>query len=111
MKKGFNLIIPLSLALIILWSVQTQTVSALPTSSIYIKSDGSIDPDTAPIQQAGNTYKLTADINNTSIVVLKNNIMLDGQGFTLNSENSPNQAAVNLTCSEVTITNSIFQVG
>ena len=105
MRKGINLIIALALALIILCSVQTQTVSALPTSTIYIKPDGSVDPATAPIQQAGNTYKLTANINGTSIVVLKNNIVLDGQGFTLNSENSSNQAAVNLTCSGVTITN------
>ena len=105
MRKRIKLITSLALALIILCSVQTQTVKALPTVSIYIKPDGTVDPATAPIQQDGNSYKLTANINGTSVVVLKNNIVIDGQGFTLNSENSSNQAALNLTCSGVTITN------
>ena len=108
MRKAIKLITSLALAVIILCSVQTQAVKALPTSSIYIKPDGSVVPATSPIQQYGNTYKFTANINDTSIIVLKNNIVLDGQGFTLNSEDSSNQAAVNLTCSEVTITN--FQI-
>ncbi|MGZ4851277.1 MAG: PEF-CTERM sorting domain-containing protein [Candidatus Bathyarchaeia archaeon] len=105
MRNGIYLLTFCALALIVLCNVQIQMVRALPTSSIYIESDGSVVPSTAPIQQAGNTYKVTSNISGSSIVVLKNNIVLDGQGFTLNSGNSSNQAAINLTCSGVTITN------
>jgi hypothetical protein len=105
MRKVIKMMISLALALIIVCCVQNQIVEALPTSPIYIQPDGSVDPSTASIQQFGNIYKFTANINGTSIVVLKNNIVLDGQGFTLNSGNSSNQAAINLTCSGVTISN------
>ncbi|MCW3996900.1 MAG: hypothetical protein NWE98_12225 [Candidatus Bathyarchaeota archaeon] len=53
----------------------------LPTP-IYIKSDGSIDPSSAPIKQVGSTYTFTNDINNT-IEVQRSNVVLDGNGYTL----------------------------
>lgn len=53
----------------------------LPTP-IYIKSDGSVDPPTAPIQKTGDTYKLTCNINNT-VVIQRSNLVLDGDGYTI----------------------------
>ncbi len=50
---------------------------------IYIRSDGSIDPSTAPIQQSGNVYMLTDNVFNCTIEIQKDNIILDGAGFTL----------------------------
>jgi parallel beta-helix repeat protein len=47
------------------------------SGTIYIKSDGSIDPPTANITRNGNVYMLTADIYD-SIVVQRDNIVLDG---------------------------------
>lgn len=106
MRKGIILLTALALALIIFCSIQIQFVKAQSPSSIYIRADGSIDPPTAPIQQVENTYKIIANINSTSLVILKNNIVLDGQGFTLSSEARPlGQAAINLTCTSVTVTN------
>ncbi|UNQ73409.1 right-handed parallel beta-helix repeat-containing protein [Infirmifilum sp. NZ] len=50
---------------------------------IYIRSDGSVDPPTAPILRSGNTYTLTDDIAGFGIVVEKDNIVLDGAGHIL----------------------------
>lgn len=47
---------------------------------IYIRSDGSIEPSSAPIQQVGSTYTLTNDTEN-SLVVQRDNIIIDGNGF------------------------------
>jgi parallel beta-helix repeat protein len=51
--------------------------------TIYIKADGSIDPPTAPIERNGNLYLLTGDIFNKTICVLKDNIVIDGDGHTI----------------------------
>jgi parallel beta-helix repeat protein len=85
---------------------------------IYIRSDGSIDPSTTPIQQVGNTYTLTANINNT-IEVQRSNIMLDGNGYTLTKPSVDTQnlmtpvgwlPGVNVTgLSNVTVTNFAFE--
>jgi parallel beta-helix repeat protein len=56
-------------------------IAAYPV--IYIKADGSINPATANITSFDNvTYTFTADIN-ASLVVLKNDIVVDGARHTL----------------------------
>jgi len=58
------------------------------SETIYIRADGSIDPPTAPIFTADNiTYIFTDNISD-SIVVEKSNIILDGNGFTLQGSGS-----------------------
>ena len=49
---------------------------------IYIRSDGSIEPSSSPIQREGNTYTFIDNINNT-IEVQRSNIVLNGNGYTL----------------------------
>jgi parallel beta-helix repeat protein len=49
-------------------------------STIYIRADGSVDPPTAPIQRVGNTYTFTANINGP-IVIQRNSILVDGNGY------------------------------
>ena len=56
--------------------------SPIPQEVIYIRADGSIDPEDAPIRQEGDIYILTEDING-SITLEKDNIILDGGGNTL----------------------------
>jgi len=49
---------------------------------IFIRADGSIDPSTAPISTLDNvTYILTGDIFNASIVIERDNIVVDGAGY------------------------------
>ena len=85
--------------------IQTQTTTAQSTATIHILPDGSIDPANAPLQVDGNIYKATANIN-TPIVVEKNNLVLDGQGYTIQGTGAANgQVAINLTCTAVTVKN------
>jgi hypothetical protein len=54
---------------------------------IYIHADGSVDPATAPISTSDNiTYTLTGNAVNKSIVVERNNIVLDGFRYTLQGD-------------------------
>jgi parallel beta-helix repeat protein len=57
---------------------------------VYIRADGSIDPPTTPIQRNSNVYTFTGSINSDTdgIVIERDNIVLDGAGFTIQgSEN------------------------
>ena len=54
-----------------------------PLPTIRIKSDGSVDPASAPILSVGNTYVFTSDLSARGIVVEKPNVILDGAGFAL----------------------------
>ncbi|MBN1357775.1 hypothetical protein JW988_03305 [Candidatus Bathyarchaeota archaeon] len=51
---------------------------------ITIGSGGSISPETDLISRNGNTYTLTADIQEYPIVIKCSNIILDGAGHTIN---------------------------
>jgi len=62
--------------------VNTQPVKSQFSGTIYIRSDGSVDPSNASIQVIGNLYTLTDNING-SIVVEKDNIVVNGAGYTL----------------------------
>jgi len=53
------------------------------SGTIYIRADGSIDPSTAPIYTVDNvTYTFTGNIND-SIVIERDNIVVDGAGYTV----------------------------
>jgi parallel beta-helix repeat protein len=59
------------------------------SGTIYIRADGSIDPPTAPISTVDNiTYTFTGDIINDSIVIERDNIVVDGAGYTLQGTNA-----------------------
>jgi len=60
------------------------------SGSIWIRSDGSVDPDTAPISTVDNvTYTFTDDIYD-AIGVERSNIIIDGNGYTLQGSGSGN---------------------
>jgi len=61
--------------------------------TIYIRADGSVDPPTAPISSFDNvTYTLTGNIATDAdgIVVERDNIVVDGAGYTLQGTESGN---------------------
>lgn len=76
---------------------------------IYIKNNGDFLPSTAPINRTGDLYALTDNIDTnqlSAIIIEKNNIILDGAGFTLQGNNIANSKGINLTNSDnVTIRN------
>ena len=78
---------------------------------IFINADGSVS-GTSTIQRNGNLYHLTGNIYDSPLVVLCNNIVLDGEGFVLRGAGGwgipglagrETTAAINLTCTNVTV--------
>jgi len=70
-------------------------------NTIYIRADGSVE-GTDKIQRDGNIYTFTGNIFD-SIIVERNNIIVDGAGYTL--EGMELGLALNLTTSNATIKN------
>ncbi len=102
----FTLLFLLTAMLVIVPSIRP----AAATGRIFIRADGSIDPPTAPIFTSDKmTYTLlsniTADLPD-GIVIQRNNIVLDGAGFTITGKmlNDSNGIALDHTA-KVTITN------
>jgi parallel beta-helix repeat protein len=85
MKRVISAILLVTLLTSILCSAfKIMPVGAVGT--IYIRADGSIDPPMSPIYTTDNTTytltgNITADVN--GIVIERNNIVVDGIGFTL----------------------------
>jgi parallel beta-helix repeat protein len=50
--------------------------------TIFIRSDGTVSPETPLIQRSGNVYTFTGEIN-AAIKILKSDIVIDGAGYTL----------------------------
>jgi len=51
-------------------------------SSIFIKSDGSVVPSSAPLQKIGSTYVLSHDVQ-AGIAVEKSDVVIEGNGYAL----------------------------
>lgn len=50
---------------------------------VTILPDGTIEPQTAPINRVGYSYLLTGELNNASINIQRSNVTFDGAGFTV----------------------------
>lgn len=61
--------------------------------TIYVLPDGSVSPDTPLIMHTGDFYLLTGNINAT-IIIQKEGITFDGNGYTLYGNNTPYGPAV-----------------
>jgi parallel beta-helix repeat protein len=84
-----NAVIALILiSLMTLGIVCVQPIKAQYQGNITINADGSISPSTAPIQQNGDMYLLTSDLIGSRITVMRSNMTLDGNGHTIQGENT-----------------------
>jgi parallel beta-helix repeat protein len=85
----------LTLVLIGMLMLASRIQPVKTSETIYIRADGSVDPPTAPILTIDNvTYIFMSDING-SIVVERDNIIIDGSGFSLQCDGL--EAGINLT--------------
>jgi len=85
--KASNVLFLILLGTLSLCVANTQLVKAQDFETIYILADGSVEPSTAPISSADNvTYAFTSDIIDYSIVVLRDNIVVDGAGYILQGQ-------------------------
>jgi parallel beta-helix repeat protein len=85
--------------------------------TVYIRVDGSIDPPTAPISTLDNvTYTLTDNIND-SIVVERDNIVVDGAGYTVQGTGAYDSKGIslsgrsNVTTKNANIKNFYYGIG
>ena len=87
---------------------------AATDGTVYIRTDGSVDPSTAPIQRDGDKYTLTDNVYE-SIVVERDNVVFDGAGHTLQGTGAdPSTGILVAERANVTIRNAridAFEVG
>jgi len=55
---------------------------------IYIRASGDVEPATAPIERAGDVYKVTGNIAMHTLVIQRDNIVLDGSGYLIEGNKS-----------------------
>ena len=67
--------------------VSISTLQPKSSKAIFIRANGNVDPMSATIRRIGNTYILTRNITGT-IIVQKDNIEIDGKGYSLNGNGS-----------------------
>lgn len=86
-EKAFEMTVSMVLLSGILTSAfNVQMVAA--TDTIHVRADGSFYPSTAPIPNVGNvSYTFTSNIND-SIVVERDNVLIDGSLISLNKDPS-----------------------
>jgi len=65
------------------FTFNTQSTKASWILTIYIRANGSVDPSTAPISNLGNVYYTFEANINGKIEIERNNIVVDGNGYTL----------------------------
>ena len=87
-KLVFLATLMLFLSGISLATLEVQRVEA--SGTIYIRTDGSIDPPTAELSSTDNvTYSMTGNLD-SSIVIEKDNIVFDGAGYAIQGSGSGN---------------------
>ena len=64
---------------LVFYGTLSRTVESQSLEPIYVRADGSVEPDTAPIQKMGSVYYLTSDCQR--IIVDRSNIVLDGNTY------------------------------
>jgi parallel beta-helix repeat protein len=111
-KTCFVILVSLLVISTLTLAFKIQIVKA-DVGTIYIRADGSIDPPTAPIYTADNiTYTLTgnivANVLTDGIMVERENITVDGVGYTVQGTGAANsgihvEGRNNITIKSITI--------
>ncbi len=60
----------------------------IPQPAIVINSDGTVSPASSPIERNGNIYTLATDITGYTIASERDNVVIDGNGYTLRGNGS-----------------------
>ena len=113
--KRIGLVLVLSFLLLFgVFSVWNTALVRGAEASIYIRDDGSIEGTTTIVSDDNVTYTFTDNINGT-ILIERNNIVIDGAGYMLQGEGGFNEVGIrlygltNVTIQNMQIVN--FQVG
>ena len=99
-KAVSSLIVMMLLASVLVLAFNVKDVKGEWAGTVYIRADGRIDPSDAPITTYDNiTYILTDNITSSGdgIVVERNNIVVDGAGFTVQGTRASGSKGVDLS--------------
>ena len=108
MRKTLFIVLLLILCSILVTFPNVEIVKA--QSTIYIRADGSVE-GTDSLFQNGNVYVFTEDING-SVVVERDNVVVDGAGFVLQGAGPWNFVCLNISSrTNVTIKNMRIEYG
>jgi len=100
--------------LTLMFNIQPAKADYVWTKTIYIRADGDIEPADAPVSTVDNvTYSLTDNIVGAApswfdiaIVVERDNIVLDGSGYTLQGTQARYSKGISVEGNNVTIKNT-----
>lgn len=110
-KNVSGVMLTLLLASMLALAFNIKSAKAEWTGTVYIRADGSVDPQDAPLQKNGNIYMLVGNISSSAdaVVIEKDNIVIDGAGFALCGNRAYESSGVNLTGgTNVTIKNILI---
>ncbi len=80
-----------------------------PISQVFILSNGSVEPSTPLIVAQGNFYGFTGDFTNTTLVIERDGITLDGAGHSMTGHSTYYQQAVDISNrTNITIKNVVI---
>ena len=109
-KAVCGILLILLFIVMFLSAINIKPAKAEWTGTVYIRADGSIDPPDAPITTYDNvTYTLTANITSSGdgIVVERDNIIIDGAGYTLEGTGAEWSKGIDLSGrTNVTVSNT-----
>ena len=116
--RKYRVPLTILLVLIAIFSMQANraavTLGVKTKGTIYIRQDGTVDPPWVPIQRDGDVYTFTDDIYE-SVVIERDNILVDGAGYTLKGAGKEGGLGLDLCHrSNVTLKNLIitnFEIG
>lgn len=96
-KTTLTLFLSAIIIMMLLFSQAASSAANDAGNSIFIRADGSIAPSDAPIERNGNAYILTGDIYNKTIVVEKDDVIIDGNSHVIQGFNIPFSTGIDLT--------------
>ena len=80
-----------------------------PINKVFILSSGSIEPFTPLIVRQGNSYIFTGDFTNTTLVLERDGITLDGADHSMSGHSTSYQQAIDISNrTNITIKNVLF---
>jgi parallel beta-helix repeat protein len=111
-KKLLATTIIIVLAITMLSAIPLLKANFIPTepfSFVYIRSDGIVEPATPLITAIGGVYTLRGDFTNTSLVVERDGITLDGAGYSITGHGTGYGEGVDITNrTNVTVKNLVI---
>jgi parallel beta-helix repeat protein len=110
MKKSFSCLLLVAVLVSSIVGLTRANFFPPPTSlpHLYIRSDGSFEPTSSPIQKVGNVYTLTGNLTNRTLEIQCNNVVIDGAGYFLEG-NGSGQGIVLKDVNGVVVRNLVVQ--